>query len=106
LLAKTPARNAPAGEPGTLVTLTAKGHAAFGSSLILVALALVPLIWECGAGVSGWNVLIFGLIAFGASQIGAAMGRWTGQRLTGIAMTIVAVLFSLFAVGVITAGTC
>jgi hypothetical protein len=86
--------------------LTAKGHAAFGATLILVALALVPLIWECGAGVSGWNVLVFALVAFGASQIGAAMGRWTGKRLTGIAMTVVAVLAALFMIGVITAGSC
>jgi hypothetical protein len=92
--------------PLRLAAVSPQANAAFGSSLILVALVLVPLIWECGGGVSGWNVLVFGLIAFGASQIGAAMGRWTGQRLTGIAMTIVAVLFSLFAVGVITAGTC
>ena len=86
--------------------MTAKGHAAFGSSLILIALALVPAIWDCGAGVSGWNVLVFGLIAFGASQLGAAMGRWTGKRLSGIAMTVVAVLAALFMVGVITAGKC
>jgi hypothetical protein len=86
---------------GRLGTLTAQGHAAFGSTLILAGLALVPAIWECGAGVSGWNVLVFGLIAFGASQIGAAVGRWTGQRLAGIGITIVAVLAALFMVGVI-----
>jgi hypothetical protein len=67
---------------------------------------LVPLIWGCGDGVSGWNVLIFGLVAFGASQIGAGVGRWSGQRVVGIGVTIVAVLAALLMIGVITAGTC
>jgi hypothetical protein len=67
---------------------------------------LVPLIWSCGDGVSGWNVLVFIFVAFGASQLGAAVGRWTGQRVVGISVTIVAVLASLLAIGVITAGTC
>jgi hypothetical protein len=86
--------------------MSAKGHAALGAVLILVALALVPLIWACGKGIAGWNVLVFGLIAFGASQVGAAMGRWTQQRLAGIAMTIVVVLVALLAIAVVTAGTC
>jgi hypothetical protein len=86
--------------------LSVKGHAALGASLILVALALVPFMWACGEGISGWNVLVFGLMAFGASQLGAAVGRWTRQRLAGIGMTIAAVLAALFALGVVTAGTC
>lgn len=86
--------------------MSPKGHAALGATAILVALALVPPIWACGEGISGWNVLVFGLIAFGASQLGAAVGRWSRQRLTGIAVTIVAVLGALFMVGVITAGSC
>ena len=84
----------------------AQTHAALGASAILVALGLVPLIWGCGDGVSGWNVLVFVLVAFGASQLGAAAGRWSTQRAVGIAVTIIAVLASLLAIGVITAGTC
>jgi hypothetical protein len=86
--------------------MSAKGHAALGAALILVALALVPFIWACGKGVADWNVLVFGLIAFGASQAGAAMGRWTRQRLAGIAMTILVVVAALLAVALITSGSC
>jgi hypothetical protein len=86
--------------------LGARANAAFGASAILLALVLVPVLWECGAGVSGWNVLVFGLIALGASQLGAAVGRWSRQRLAGIGMTIVSVLAALGAVGIITAGPC
>jgi hypothetical protein len=92
--------------PFRLGAVSPQASAAFGATLILVALALVPFIWGCGEGVSGWNVLIFGLIAFGSSQLGAAVGRATRQRLVGIGMTIIAVLASLFLVGVITVGTC
>jgi hypothetical protein len=49
---------------------------------------------------------VFVLVAFGASQGGAAVGRWTGQRLVGIAVTVMAVLASLLAIGILTAGTC
>jgi hypothetical protein len=67
---------------------------------------LVPPIWGCGDGISGWNVLVFVFVAVGASQLGAAVGRWTGQRVVGIAVTIVAVLASLLAIGILTAGSC
>jgi hypothetical protein len=83
-----------------------QGHAALGASAILVGVALVPFIWGCGEGVSGWNVLVFVLIAFGSSQLGAAVGRFTRQRLVGIGATVIAVLAALFIIGVITAGTC
>jgi hypothetical protein len=86
--------------------MTPQSQAAIGASLILAGLALVPVIWGCGDSVSGWNVLVFTLVAFGSSQLGAAVGRWSKQRLAGIGATIVAVLASLFAIGVITAGTC
>jgi hypothetical protein len=86
--------------------VSAKTNAAIGSGAILLALALVPAIWACGEGISGWNVLIFGLVAAGASQLGSAAGRWSGQRVVGIAVTVIAVLVSLFAIGGITAGTC
>jgi hypothetical protein len=86
--------------------LSAKAHVALGASAILVALALVPAIWGCGEGISGWNVLVFGLIAAGASSFGSAAGRLTGQRLVGILVTVIAVLISLFVLGVITAETC
>jgi hypothetical protein len=86
--------------------MSARGHAVLGASLILLGLVLVPFIWACGKGVADWNVLVFGLIAFGASQVGAAMGRWTRQRLAGIAMTILAVLAALSAIAVVTAATC
>jgi hypothetical protein len=86
--------------------MSARGHAALGASLILLGLALVPFIWACGKGVADWNVLVFGLIAFGASQAGAAMGRWTRQRLAGIAMTILVVLAALLAVALITSRSC
>jgi hypothetical protein len=86
--------------------MTPKGQAAVGATLILIGLVLVPLIWGCGESISGWNVLIFGLVAFGSSQFGAAVGRWSNQRLAGIGGTIIAVLVSLFAIGVITSGTC
>jgi hypothetical protein len=106
LLAWTPPRNGRTFRPVRLGNLSAKTHAALGASAILLGLALVPAIWGCGEGVSGWNVLIFGLIALGASWLGSAVGRSTGQRLLGIAMTVLAVLAALFLVGVITAGTC
>jgi hypothetical protein len=83
-----------------------KTNVAIGSGAILVALALVPAIWACGEGISGWNVLIFGLVAAGSSQLGSAAGRWSGQRVVGIAVTVIGVLVSLFAIGVITSGTC
>ncbi len=83
-----------------------KTNVAVGSSAILVGLALVPFIWGCGEGVSGWNVLVFGLIAAGASQLGSAAGTWTGQRLVGIAVTVIGVLIALFGLGIATAGTC
>jgi len=86
--------------------VTPQAQAGVGATLILGGLALVPLIWGCGDSVSGWNVLVFGLVAFGASQFGAAVGRWSNQRLAGIGATIVAVLAALGAIGVITAGTC
>jgi len=86
--------------------LSAKAHAALGASAILLALALVPAIWGCGEGISGWNVLVFGLIAVGSSSLGSAVGRWTGQRLLGIPMTVIAVLLALGALGVITAERC
>ena len=86
--------------------MSPKTTAAIGSSAILLALALAPAIWACGEGISGWNVLIFGLVAAGASQLGSAAGRWSGQRMVGIAVTVIGVLISLFAIGVITAGTC
>ena len=92
--------------PLRLAVVSPKANAALGATLILVAVALVPLIWGCGEGISGWNVLIFGLIALGASQLGAAIGRVTRQRLAGIGMTVAAVLVALFLVGVINAGTC
>jgi hypothetical protein len=81
-------------------------NVAIGATAILLALLLVPLIWGCGESVSGWNVLIFGLIAGGASQLGAAAGRWTDQRLVGIAVTVAAVLLALLGLGLATAGTC
>jgi hypothetical protein len=74
--------------------------------MILLALALVPAIWGCGGGVTGWNVLVLGLVAAGASSLGGAGGRWTGQRLVGILITVVAVLLSLVVIGAITSGTC
>jgi hypothetical protein len=83
-----------------------KTNVALGATSILVALALVPFLWGCGEGVSGWNVLVFGLIAAGASQFGSAAGRWTGQRVVGIAVTVVAVLIALFGLGVTTAASC
>jgi hypothetical protein len=83
-----------------------KTNVAIGATAILLGLVLVPFIWGCGEGVSGWNVLVFGLIAAGASQFGSAAGRWTGQRLVGVAVTVIAVLVALFGIGVITAGTC
>jgi hypothetical protein len=83
-----------------------KGHGAIGAGAILVGLALVPLIWECDAGISGWNVLIFVLIAVGASQFGAAFGRVTRQRLVGIGATVIAVLGALVLIGVINEGRC
>ena len=86
--------------------MNAKTNAAIGATAILLALALVPFIWGCGDGVSGWNVLVFGLIAAGASQFGSAAGRWTGQRLIGIAVTVIAVLVALFGLGLATAATC
>ena len=86
--------------------MTPQTQAAVGATGILVGLVLVPFIWGCGDSVSGWNVLIFGLVAFGASQLGASVGRWANQRLAGIGATIVAVLAALFAIGVITEGTC
>jgi hypothetical protein len=86
--------------------MTPKGQAAVGATMILAGLVLVPLIWGCGDSISGWNVLIFGLVAFGSSQFGAAVGRWSNQRVAGIGATIAAVLASLFAIGVLTAGTC
>jgi hypothetical protein len=86
--------------------VTPQAQSAVGATLIIVGLALVPLIWGCGDSVSGWNVVVFALVAFGSSQIGAAVGRWANQRAAGIGATIVAVLASLFAIGVITAGTC
>jgi hypothetical protein len=78
-----------------------KTNVAIGAGAILVALALVPAIWACGEGISGWNVLIFGLVAAGSSQLGSAAGRWSSQR-----VTVIGVLVSLFAIGVITSGTC
>jgi hypothetical protein len=86
--------------------VTPQTQAAVGATGILVGLVLVPFIWGCGDSVSGWNVLIFGLVAFGASQLGASVGRWSNQRLAGIGATIAAVLAALFAIGVITQGTC
>ena len=86
--------------------MTPQTQAAVGATGVLAGLALVPFIWGCGDSVSGWNVLIFGLVAFGASQLGAAVGRWSNQRLAGIGATIVAVLAALFVIGVITQGTC
>ena len=86
--------------------MNAKTNAAIGATAILLALALVPFIWGCGQSVSGWNVLVFGLIAAGASQFGSAAGRWTGQRLIGIAVTVIAVLVALFGLGLATATTC
>jgi hypothetical protein len=83
-----------------------KTNVAIGATAILLGLALVPFIWGCGEGVSGWNVLVFGLIAAGASQLGSAAGRWAGQRLAGIAVTVLGVLVALFGLGVITATTC
>jgi chromate transport protein ChrA len=50
--------------------------------------------------------VIFIFVAVGASQLGAAVGRSTGQRLVGILVTIIAVLASLLAIGILTAGTC
>jgi hypothetical protein len=81
-------------------------NAALGAGAILLALVLVPVIWSCGEGISGWNVLVFGLVAAGASQLGGAAGRWTTQRFVGIAVTVMAVLVSLVAISLITAGTC
>ena len=86
--------------------MNAKANAATGATAILLALALVPFIWGCGEGVSGWNVLVFGLIAAGASQFGNAAGRWTDQRLVGIAVTVIAVLVALLGLGIATAATC
>jgi hypothetical protein len=83
-----------------------KANVAIGATAILLALLLVPFIWGCGESVSGWNVLIFGLIAGGASQLGAAAGRWTGQRLVGIGVTVIGVLVALVGLGLATAGTC
>jgi hypothetical protein len=86
--------------------VNAKTNAAIGATAILLALALVPFIWGCGESVSGWNVLVFGLIAAGASQFGSAAGRWTGRRVVGIAVTVIAVLVALFGLGLATATTC
>ena len=86
--------------------MTAKAHAALGAGAIVVALVLVPFIWSCGKGVAGWNVLVFVLIAFGGSQFGAAVGRWTHQRVVGILATVAAVLLALVVIGAITARTC
>jgi hypothetical protein len=86
--------------------VNAKANAAIGATCILLALALVPFIWGCGEGVSGWNVLVFGLIAGGASQFGSAAGRLTSQRVVGIGVTVIAVLVALFGLGVATAATC
>jgi hypothetical protein len=83
-----------------------KTNVAIGATAILLALVLVPFIWGCGESVSGWNVLIFGLIAGGASQFGTAAGRWTGQRLVGIAATVAGVLIALLGLGLATALTC
>jgi hypothetical protein len=83
-----------------------KTNIAIGATAILLALVLVPFIWGCGESVSGWNVLIFGLIAGGASQFGSAAGHWTGQRLVGIAVTIAGVLVALLGLGLATAWTC
>ena len=83
-----------------------KTNVAIGAGAILLALVLVPFIWGCGEGVSGWNVLIFGLLAAGASQLGSAAGHWTRQRVVGIAVTVAAVLISLFGLGVMNALTC
>lgn len=79
---------------------------AFGTSLILLGLVLVPFIWECGAGISGWNVLIFGLIAIGSSSLGSATGRATAQRVLGIVVTVIGVLASLLVIGALTSGSC
>jgi hypothetical protein len=106
LLANTPPRNGAAFGAGTLGTLSTKAHAALGAGAIVLALALVPAIWGCDEGLSGWNVLVLGLMAGGSSSLGSAGGRWTGQRLVGILVTVMAVLLSLGILSAITAGTC
>jgi hypothetical protein len=86
--------------------LSAKAYAALGAGAILLALALVPAIWGCDEGISGWNVLVFGLIAGGSSWLGSAGGRWSGQRLVGILVTVIAVLLSLGVLSLVTESTC
>ena len=86
--------------------MTPQTQAGVGATGILAGLALVPFIWGCGDSVSGWNVLVFGLVAFGASQLGAAVGRWSKHPRGRLGGPGVAVLAALFAIGVITEGTC
>jgi hypothetical protein len=78
----------------------------FGVVAILLGLALVPALWECGAGPSGWNVLIFILVAIGGSQIGAGVGRLTEQRVVGIGATVISVLGALLVINAIAEGSC
>ena len=78
----------------------------FGVGAILAGLALVPLLWQCDTGPSGWNVLIFILVAVGASQLGAGVGRLTEQRIVGIGATVVAVLGALLLINAVAEGRC
>jgi hypothetical protein len=91
---------------GYAAALTWRGHAVFGLAAILVGLALVPALWECGKGPSGWNVLVFILVAIGASQVGAGVGRLTEQRIVGIGATVIAVLGALLLINAVAEGRC
>ncbi len=86
--------------------MTWRAHVGFGVVAILVGLALSTAIWECGGGASGWNVLIFVLVAIGGSQVGAGVGRLTEQRVVGIAATVGAVLGALLLINAFAEGRC
>ena len=86
--------------------MTVRTTAIIGFTAILVALALVPITWNCSGAIEGWNFVIYALIAVGGSILGSAAGRVRKSRLVGIAATVLVVAATLFVVSGLAALVC
>jgi hypothetical protein len=77
-----------------------------GTVAMLVALALVPSTWHCSGAITGWNFVIFALLAGGGTAVGAAAGHVARRRLVGVAVTALVVVAALTAIAALAAQRC